>query len=178
VVPVYPADRSGWLRYKSRAVSAREMRPPSLHCRLAWRGSAVQCVHSWQFPLNSPALVGYSWLVHVLRAGEKGASCCCSRAIKFPGRAGQCLGGQVCRAGTQRPRSCSHGHGSCKGSCRWTTAGGAVSRIFAAERSGLLGRRERQSAGLAEGSGEERSCCFCSRVEFTPLLPSRASLKH
>ena len=34
------------------------------------------------------------------------------------------------------------------------------------------------SAGLAEGSGEERSCCFCSRVEFTPLLPSRASLKH
>jgi hypothetical protein len=23
------------------------------------------------------------------------------------------------------------------------------------------------SAGLAEGNGEERSCCFCSRVEFT-----------
>ena len=34
------------------------------------------------------------------------------------------------------------------------------------------------SEGLAEGSGKERSCCFCSRVEFTPLLPSRASLKH
>jgi len=27
-------------------------------------------------------------------------------------------------------------------------------------------------------SGEDRSCCFCSRVEFTSLLPSRAPLKH